>query len=208
MLFFNILQPVQATQTPITFRTPTPAVDPNLTTNSLTFDAQGTASSSDSTEARITNGTFQVTDTRSGQTLYNGSINSGGFTNSTDGGNINAFGDLDYPAGGGTVGISTSCSASIDNDIQFGLPDSNIVFQGVVTCSVGEVNAIAQPSPSPPSSTTGTTNTQDSNNNNSRDSDGDRVPDSSDRCTHNSNPKCFKEGDTIDNNHTTTATFF
>jgi hypothetical protein len=36
----------------------------------------------------------------------------------------------------------------------------------------------------------------------SDDGDGDGIPDSSDRCTHNSNPRCFKEGDTS----TTTTT--
>ena len=116
LLFSQALQPVQA-QTTMNFRTPTPAVAQPYPTTTLTFDAQGTLSS-DSTEATITKGTFQVTDTGSGQTLYNGSIKSGGFTNSTDGGNINAFGDLDYPAVGGTFGISTSCSASTNNDIQ------------------------------------------------------------------------------------------
>ena len=43
------------------------------------------------------------------------------------------------------------------------------------------------------------TTTQDggsnSNNGDDRDSDGDGIPDSSDSCTHNSNPRCFKEGD-------------
>jgi hypothetical protein len=40
------------------------------------------------------------------------------------------------------------------------------------------------------SSMTGTNTTQN------RDSDGDGIPDSSDKCTHNSNLRCFKEGDT------------
>jgi hypothetical protein len=39
------------------------------------------------------------------------------------------------------------------------------------------------------SSMTGTNTT-------AQNSDGDGIPDSSDRCTHNSNLRCFKEGDT------------
>ena len=47
---------------------------------------------------------------------------------------------------------------------------------------------------------TGTIQDRDSSNRSSssdtesRDGDGDGIPDSSDRCTHNSNPRCFKEG--------------
>ena len=50
----------------------------------LTFDAQGTFF--DPQHARITNGTFQVTNSSSGQTMYSELINGGAFTNNTDGG--------------------------------------------------------------------------------------------------------------------------
>jgi hypothetical protein len=43
---------------------------------------------------------------------------------------------------------------------------------------------------------TGTTTT-------TQDSDGDGIPDSSDKCIHNSNPRCFKEGEA---SSTTTTT--
>ncbi|MFL6486281.1 MAG: hypothetical protein ACJ71D_06150, partial [Nitrososphaera sp.] len=56
---------------------------------------------------------------------------------------------------------------------------------GVVDCGVSGDSTTAQPSSS---SATGTTSTQDS--------DGDGIPDSSDICTHNSNPRCFKEAAT------------
>ena len=39
----------------------------------------------------------------------------------------------------------------------------------------------------------------------SRDSDGDGIPDSSDRCTHNSNPRCFKEDTTTQSSSTSMA---
>jgi hypothetical protein len=52
---------------------------------------------------------------------------------------------------------------------------------------------------SSPFSMTGTTQDRDSSNTSSssdtqsRDGDGDGIPDSSDNCTHDSNPRCFKE---------------
>jgi hypothetical protein len=49
---------------------------------------------------------------------------------------------------------------------------------------------------------TGTTAQDRDSNSRDGDGDGDGIPDSSDRCTHNSNPRCFKEGDTS----TTTTT--
>jgi hypothetical protein len=59
-----------------------------------------------------------------------------------------------------------------------------VPFRGPVECSKGEGSTASS------SSMTGTNTTQN------RDSDGDGIPDSSDKCTHNSNLRCFKEGDT------------
>ena len=63
MLFFNLLQPAQA-QTTMTFRTPEPADGtlpccPLMETATLTFDVQGTVSSSDPQTAKITGGIIQ-----------------------------------------------------------------------------------------------------------------------------------------------------
>jgi hypothetical protein len=89
LLLFN-LQPIQASQpAPLSFRTLTPAngnddcVGGNAT---LTFDAQGTASSSDSQCVDITSGTFQVTSIRDGQISYSGNIHDGRVVNNGRGG--------------------------------------------------------------------------------------------------------------------------
>jgi hypothetical protein len=80
--------PVQA-QTPLGFRTIQPARgnDDCLGTDAtLTFDAQGTASSSDPQRVDITSGTFQVTSIRDGQISYSGNIHDGRFVNNSRGG--------------------------------------------------------------------------------------------------------------------------
>jgi hypothetical protein len=71
--FSSLLQPVQA-QSNLSFRTPIPANGSYSTDNtaSITFDAQGeTFISSERLEA---NGTYQITDSSSGQVLSSGSI--------------------------------------------------------------------------------------------------------------------------------------
>ncbi len=107
--------------------------------------------------------------------------------------------------------INTFCSA-YDIRLQDGSTGNDFAdFRGLVECTSssqgGGGNATtttAQPTSSSP--VTGTTNTNTNTNtttNTTQDSDGDRdgIPDSSDKCTHNSNPRCFKEGETS----TTTA---
>jgi hypothetical protein len=194
-----LLQPVQA-QTPMTFKTPTPATYTDPATGhewTLTFDAQGTASSSDPQHATITNGTFQIDDIQAGKILYSGNIIHGSFTNNTSGGLVFAQGELEQ---GGNFYITTSCSSSdpatIDVDIHTNQGDETFGFEGAVECSSqggGNTTTAQQSSSSSTPMTAGTTTTtqQDS------DGDGDGIPDYSDKCTHNSNPRCFKEeGDT------------
>jgi hypothetical protein len=208
LALFNILQPVQA-QTPITFKTPIPATYTDPATGqewTLTFDAQGTTTPSGPTSAKITNGTFQIDDIQAGKILYSGNIIHGSFTNSTSGGLVLAQGELQ--GGNGNFYITTSCSSSnpisIDVDIHTNQGDGTLGFEGAVECSSqgGGNTTTAQQSSS---SMTGATTTQDRDGSNSRDSDGDGIPDSSDKCAHNSNPKCFKEGD-ISNTTTTSST--
>ena len=186
LLHSNLLQPVQA-QTTMSFRTPTPANATSSTTGaelSFTFDAQGTPSSIDPQSADITSGTMQITE--DGQRAYSGNIQGGAFTNNTSGGSISANGPIDQS--GDTFFMATSCSTSDNNDIgvtiQIRGGGGTIHFNGPVECSSSSQGG----GDTTHSSMTGTT-TQD------RDSDGDGIPDSSDRCTHNSNQRCYKEGD-------------
>ena len=120
-----------------------------------------------------------------------GSIYDGTFTNNS-GGYLEINGKSDQ-ARDNTYTICSGCSTpeSEPPTINFEVlgssgagPDGS--FSGAVECSSqggGGNTTTTQPSSS---SMTGTSTTQDS--------DGDGVSDSSDRCTHNSNPRCFKEG--------------
>ena len=207
-LFSQALQPVQA-QTTMTFQTPTAAGGNFRCANvvaTVTFDAQGTASS-DFQSANITGGTFQVIYSRTGDTAYSGSINSGTFTNDrytnrSSGETLGIYGvvnndDSLFPScasQGSHLQISTTCSGSNENSIDVYNEDYGSIlgtFSGAVECSQG--GGTTQSSSSPSSATGATT----------QDSDRDGIPDSSDRCNHNSNPRCFKEGDT---STTTTST--
>ena len=196
-LLFLSYQTVQA-QTTLTFKTTAQAGGNFRCANvvaTVTFDAQGTASS-DFQSANITGGTFQVIYSATGDNAYSGSINSGSFTNDSSGGTLEIYGvvnnaDSSFPScasQGSHLKISTTCSESNENSIVVYNEDNygSIlgVFSGAVECSQG--GGTTQPSSSPSSATGATT----------QDSDGDGIPDSSDRCTHNSNPRCFKEGDT------------
>ena len=175
-----LLQPVQA-QTTLSFRTPIPAngtaTEPNVpnVNASISFDAQGgTFVNPYKLEA---NGTFQITDSSSGQILYSGYFTrvqaDSGFANvSNSGKQIIVFGDLikPKPQEGIQIVIFTSCSTSASNDIGVENP-INIAqdigdFSGPVECSSsqGGGDTTAQPS----SSLTGTTQ------------DGDRGSSSSD----------------------------
>ncbi|MFL6485595.1 MAG: hypothetical protein ACJ71D_02625 [Nitrososphaera sp.] len=174
-----LLQPVQA-QTPMTFRTLSPATG----SADLTFDAHGTTTPSGPYSAQITNGTIQL---KAGHQIYTGEITSGSFTNDSRGGSFTFYAKIDnvyYSA-------NSLCSTSQTNSITLSNSLGRQSYEGPVECtsSQGErgntttADATMQPSSS---MTTGT----------AQDSDGDGIPDSSDRCAHNSNTKCFKEGDT------------
>jgi hypothetical protein len=138
----------------------------------------------------VTKGSFAIVDTTSGGVEMDGNLEHASFTNGTNGvQNIGADGSFSE-FNGGRLEISSQCSTSQTNSISFYLSQPNerqeyIPAQGPVECSLGEGRAATQSSSS---TMTGTT-TQDI------DSDRDGIPDSSDRCTHNSYHRCFKEGD-------------
>ena len=67
-----------------------------------------------------------------------------------------------------------------------GAGGGTINFEDPVECSSSSSSSQGGGNTTSSSMTTGTTTQQDR--------DGDGIPDSSDRCTHNSNPRCFKEG--------------
>ncbi|MFL6495751.1 MAG: hypothetical protein ACJ703_04905 [Nitrososphaera sp.] len=171
----NILQPVQA-QTPMTFKTPSPAQSEERN-SALTFDAQGTLSTNSSGDQPM-NGTFQVTSTPDGGIINSGDIVRGRLSN-------NSQGVVSIELIGRNDAIATSCSTSANNII---LMDES-PYRGAVDCDTGDTTAQPSSSSSSSSQMTGATTT-------SQDGDGDGIPDSSDRCTHNSNPKCFKEATT------------
>jgi hypothetical protein len=194
-----LLQPVQA-QTAMSFRTPTPAegtmsespIEGEEAT--LTFDAQGTRLV---TPYKLdTNGAYQITSKQDGKILLSGSlptVQGCCLTNdSSTGKPIHLLGE---PVGAGIL-ISTSCSTLATNHIdvlRLGPSAGDIAhFQGPVECSSQGGNTTTNQQEYSSSSMTGS----------SQDSDGDGIPDSSDKCTHNSNHRCFKEGDTT----TTTST--
>jgi hypothetical protein len=200
VLFNLLLQPVQAQSSTLSFRTTQTGADGSLCTReraTLTFDAQGTPSSSNPQHVDITSGTFQVTNS-SGGILYSGNkIITGSFTNNTSGGSLGlAYGVNRVPTGptcvttGHQLFIDTSCSTTNFNDITTRSSAGNDFgdFTGAVECSQGGGNTA--------SSMTGTA--QDS------DGDGDGIPDSSDKCPNNSHHRCFKEGDTSTTTTTTT----
>ena len=107
-----------------------------------------------------------------------------GFANvSNSGKQIFVLGDLTKPKPqeGIQIVIFTSCSTSASNDI--GVENPNIVqdigdFSGPVECSSSQGG--------------GEDTTQSMAAGNSQDGDSDGIPDSTDRCAHNSNPRCFK----------------
>jgi len=189
LMFFNVLQPVQA-QTTLSFRTTQTGANGTLCTNdkaTLTFEATGTPSSSNPQRAGITSGTFQVTNS-SGVILYSGNIHSGSFINNTSGGSLGLAYEINSSikgacgSGGEILTFATVCSTANFNDISIhGSTSDNPGydfgdFSGAVECSRGG-------------------NTTSSMTGNAQDSDGDGILDSSDRCTHNSNHRCYKESE-------------
>jgi hypothetical protein len=197
----NFIQPVQA-QNSMTFKA-TPDRGNYHCANvqaTLTFDAQGTASS-DFQSANITSGSFQIIYSATGDTAYSGRINSGTYTNDNSGGTLDMYGVVDDADGlfpscasqGSNLKIHTPCSGSNDSGVGVFNEDNGGsilgIFYSPVECSQGGGNTA--------SSMTGTT-TQDS------DGDSDGIPDSSDNCPNHSHHKCFEEGDTSTTTTTTT----
>jgi len=188
-----LLQPVQA-QTTMTFRTPKPADGtlpccPLMETATLTFDVQGTVSSSDPQTAKITGGTIQYQEPPNSGNISKGKILEGTFTNDSRHGPFLSF-TAEFQNWGFTV--QTLCSTSEFNVINIvGYDPGSSTLNGPVECtsssSQGRNSTTTTAQPSPMTGTTTTTQ---------NDSDGDGIPDSSDRCDHNSHHRCFKEGDT------------
>jgi hypothetical protein len=186
----------------------------------LTFTTQGT--SIDNTWYNLHNGTFQLTNSSNGQILYSysGGNQAGGYI-SIDNRDIWTI-VPEYGLDGGkflcgdnsiTMYVTTTCNGEFETiTINRGTGGPIGTFpNAVVQCGdFGDGDTTAQQPSSSSSPMTGTTtqdgdrgssNRTDSNSgssSNSRDGDGDGdgIPDSSDRCTHNSNPKCFKEDTT------------
>jgi hypothetical protein len=194
----NLLQPVQA-QSSLSFRTTEPADGSDTCTRNtatLTFDAQGTPSSSHPQYVDITSGTFRITSNHDGQTLYSGNIIYGGrYVNTSGGGEfaLNAqANDVTNNTSaciskGEDIRITTSCSTSDTNGINVYTPSQYEFanFQGAVDCSQrGGGDTTTQQS----SSMTGTTTQQDR--------DGDGILDANDNCPNLPYTRCYKEGDT------------
>jgi hypothetical protein len=175
-----LLQPAQATtilptsmQTRIPVKLGTSCSDANAT---LTFVAKGNGDT-------LTNGTFRIANGSSGQILWSGDL----FRANSQEGVIS----LDY----GVRGNDPVCGIGSGNglEIQTGCESTTVAlttdggdirhFPAVVNCEFPFDTTAQSSSPS----MTGTTTAQDS--------DADGIPDSSDRCTHNTNHRCFKEGD-------------
>jgi hypothetical protein len=179
-----LLQPVQA-QTSMTFRTTQPAIttDPNTGLKfTLTFAAQGTMSSSNPQSGSITEGTFQISSEQDGKIATSGHISQGQFSNSSSGASISMVSTVVKGPDTYHYTIITDCSKSNDNKIIVEIEGGpRPEYSGPVECSSSQGGGNTA------SSMTGTP---------TQDGDGDGIPESSDRCTHNSNPRCFKEGDT------------
>jgi hypothetical protein len=189
LLFSNILllQPVQATSLPPSVQTPNPVAlgdNCNVANAQITFNAQGM-------DGPSPKGTFQITDSSSGKILWSGDFYSA--TPGDDGSNEEV--DLVYNVDNNSLVCGAGSQLWVYTYCTQAPPSPNIILEtdvesmggvnGAVDCGVSG-DTTAQPSSSSP--VTGAATQQDS--------DRDGIPDSSDKCTHNSNPRCFKEGDT------------
>jgi len=195
-----LLQPAQA-ETTVTFQPSPTTVQNNQFT--LTFEAKGTACSSYCHDGEVTSGTFQM-NTSDG--VYDNGLlyaHASSFTNDSSGVTVNLSYVGNKDAGGTSYLIVTSCSTSDSNDISVTTPETGNLytdFYDPVECTIGGGDTTTAQSTQPSSSSPMTGTTTQSRD---TDGDGDGIPDSSDRCDHNSHHRCFKEGD---NNTTTTST--
>ncbi len=202
LILFNLV-PVQA-QSSVSLRTAERAngvVECSNTGATLTFDAQGSPSSSNPQRVDITGGTFKINDRgEGGHILYSGHITNGRFYNSSGGGgSLILYTAVDrVPNGtsacastGDTLTIDASCSTSNGNPIEVGFlgrdPGGFGNFNGAVDCSQRGGGDTTTPQSSSSSSMTGTT---------TQDGDGDGIPNANDNCPNLPHTRCFKEGNT------------
>jgi hypothetical protein len=191
----------QKENNPQSFQTTDPDTELEYT---LTFDAQGTATPSGPQGAKITNGTIQEhipyknPDGSGPPQTLTGNITSGYYITTRSPNGIQFYATIQNT----DFLVESACNASGENPIEVnpGYSSGGIfsggIFRGAVLCPLsqsGGGDTTAQPS----SPMTGTTT--------SLGGDRDGIPDSSDKCTHNSNPRCFKEGEASTTKTTTTT---
>ena len=191
LVFSNplLLQPVQA-QTTFTFKTPTPSTGNSeyLGNVTLTFQGHGTISPKYGLENLA--GDYEIPN------FQKGSISGGYSTNDSGRVSLDLILMSDDDKDPVQYHLDTACGVSgYSVPSTWSSPGDSISFEGPVECSTSSSQGGGNTASSP-SQTTGTTTTT------TKDSDGDGKPDSSDRCPHNSNPRCFKEG--ADTGSTTT----
>src|SRR5262245_41479875 len=131
----------------------------------------------------MTNGTFQVASS-SGEILYSGNISAGRLDSNIQ--VVTLRGQFPQ-SGSGTLEIRSPCIPEPTNSFTVLIQnsvDESATFVGPVKCDPPVLeDSTAQSSSSSPTTATIT----------SQDSDGDGIPDYSDRCASNSNQRCYKE---------------
>jgi Thrombospondin type 3 repeat len=198
LLLFNLLQPIQASESSsASMHTTAPAdgtVCPSSTVAHIVFDAQGTYSSPYREFTNI-GGSFQIYSDAGGNfsMLYDGDIIDAEFTPSTGGWLLELIGALEgiynnttcVPKGSYHIQIVTPCgnpapiTVNLENKLHLG------DFNGRVGCD-----------PVPPQSSSMAAGS-------SQDRDGDGVPDANDNCPNIPNTRCYKEGtQSMAGNHT------
>ena len=227
-LLFNI-QPAQASSNTnsMIFSTRQPASGTLCTGEpaALTLYAHGPISGqTNNVTVQIDDGQFQITnsssgDSNSGTTLYSTSLLSGQYIeyNNSQSGTVDVTGQVTgqvdlAPNRNSTCATNGQTLEMSGTWVCFSEKQQNFIiynedakrdfgkFQGQMDC-ITVINNDAQSS-----SMTGSSQGTDrgGSSGNSKDDDGDGVPYSSDKCTYNSNPRCFKEGDTSTTTTTTT----
>jgi len=194
----------------------------------LTLYAHGPISAqTNNVTVQIDDGQFQITnsssnsngDSNSGTILYSTNLLSGQYIeyNNSQSGTVDVTGQVTGQVDLAPNGNNSTCATNgqtlemsgtwvcfSEKQQNFSIYNEDAKrdfgkFQGQMDC-ITVINNDAQSSSSMTGRSQGTDKSGGSGN--STDGDRDGVPDSSDKCTHNSNPRCFKEGDTS----TTTTT--
>jgi len=194
----------------------------------LTLYAHGPISAqTNNVTVQIDDGQFQITnsssnsngDSNSGTILYSTNLLSGQYIeyNNSQSGTVDVTGQVTGQVDLAPNGNNSTCATNgqtlemsgtwvcfSEKQQNFSIYNEDAKrdfgkFQGQMDC-ITVINNDAQSSSSMTGRSQGTDKSGSSGN--STDGDRDGVPDSSDKCTHNSNPRCFKEGDTS----TTTTT--